>query len=125
MADTGHIIKLLFLGGVDPDEARQKGYLSHVAGEVDGSTVYPVFFFSKDRLGGELRMASEDGQPYITGTGMIVVPEITLDTMQIAVEGCYKAGFFRHLVPLTREELANIEGGVWPPERPRSQEKRL
>jgi hypothetical protein len=42
----------------------------------------------------------ERGTTWIAIQGMIVVPEVTLEMMQKAVDGLYHQGFFDHIMPL-------------------------
>jgi hypothetical protein len=95
-------------------EARDRGYLSHVLAEVDGHC-YPVFFYDPVRLGQDLQESAKSGWPIIADPGMIVLPDLTLEAMENAVQRLSQQGFFEHLVPLTPDQLAKTDSFGWPP----------
>ena len=118
MSATRATTKLIFaVEDVDRQlaEAKDRGYLSHVLVEVDGARLYPVFFYAVDCLKYELEASAKHGQPFIAETGMIVLPNITLVAMQDAAQRLCEEGYFKHLIPLTRERLANANPLHWPP----------
>jgi hypothetical protein len=99
----------------EAQEARDRGCLSHVLVEVDGQRLYPVFFYDPVRLAQDLTTSAEHGQSFIAETGMIVLPEVTIENMRDAVNALYKEGFFDHLIPVDRDRLAKADPYAWPP----------
>lgn len=97
------------------DEAPDRGYLSHVLVEIDGVRLYPVFFFTPDRLGFELDMGVRHGTPFIAEVGMIFIPAIEVHAMEKAVQSLQSDGYFDHLAPLTHEQVARADPWAWPP----------
>ena len=99
-------------------EARDRGYLSHVMVKVDDH-LYPIYFYDPVRLRQDLEESAKHGSPILAEPGMIVLPEITLDAMENAVQLLCQQGFFDHFVPLTSEQLANMKTDPfpWPPSR--------
>jgi len=98
-------------------EAHGRGYLSHVCVDVEGQ-LYPVFFYDPIRLSQDLQTNDENGRPFLADAGMIVVSEITLETMQNAIQHLYVEGFFNRFVPITYQQLAlasSADPYSWPP----------
>jgi hypothetical protein len=118
MTEQRAIVKLVFppkYGERDLGEDRERGYVSHVLAEVGGARLYPVFFYTLDRLGGELRECTRQGEPFIAETGMIVLQDISLEAMQDAVQRLCNIGYFEYMVPITPERLATADPYRWPP----------
>lgn len=114
-------VKLVFVGGFSEREAFEancRGCLSHVLVEVE-DRFFPVFFYDPIRLRQDLETMTANGSPFLAEPGMIVVPEITLEAMQTAAERIYGEGFFEHLRPVSKQDLAESDPFIWPP-RPRS-----
>lgn len=97
------------------DEARDRGYLSHVLAEIDGTRLYPILFYTIGRLQFELTASSKAGEPFIGESGMIVVEELTLEIMREAVQKLCHQGFFASFIPVTQERLAKASPYDWPP----------
>lgn len=111
-------VNLLFAHGDSErlvQEALDRGYLSHVLVEIDAERLYPVFFYDPVRLSQELAISTEHGQRFVAETGMIVLPEVTIENMRDAVNALYKEGYFDRLVPVDRDVLAKADPYVWPP----------
>ena len=98
-------------------EAPDRGYVSHVLVEVDGDKdrLYPVFFYSIDRLAGELTIGCEQGEPFIAETGMIVLPKISVAAIEDAVQRLCEEGYFEYMHPLSPEQIASADPFRWPP----------
>jgi len=97
--------KLIFKYGFDEyDQAdvRNRGYLEHVQVLLKDTHLYSVTFYAPVRLGQELEDKGKFGDKFIAEPGMIVIPEITLDNMQAAINKLEKRGFFNHLVSLEK-----------------------
>lgn len=100
----------------DAEEARARGYLSHVVVQFDGDRLYPVLFYDPVRLQQDLEEDAKFGHPFIAEPGMIIVPEVTREAMTYAVEHLAQEGFFEHLRPVTPEDLASSNPYQWPPQ---------
>jgi hypothetical protein len=97
-------------------EMTDRGYLSHVEVELDDGSRYPVFFYDPIRLRQDLEEMSAHGVPVIAEPGMIVVPNVTKETIRIAIERLIEEGYFEHLRPLpkqpTRVEANGVDGRI-------------
>ena len=99
------------------DEARDRGYLSHVLVEMEDGELFAVMFYDPVRLAQDLEEYARLGTPYLAEAGLIVVPEITREAMEHAARAVCDEGFFEHLRPVRREELARAALHEWPPRR--------
>jgi hypothetical protein len=116
--DSPSSAKLVFVHGFserDSAEARDRGYLSHVLVEIDGVRLYPVLFYDPVRLQQDLEEGLKHDRSFLAEPGMIVLPDVTLDAMQDAVQRLCREGYFDYLVPLSREKLADADPYQWPP----------
>jgi hypothetical protein len=102
-------------GERDLDDARARGYLSHVFVQIDGGNLYPVFFYTPDRIGGDLQSSESCGEPSIAEVGTIIVREITLPELEAAVERAFCQGFFNYLVHVSEEQISHADPFHWPP----------
>ena len=112
--------KLVFAFDVterDLSEARDRGYLAHVMVRLDDSLLFPVFFYDIVRLGQDLTEMAQHGQPFIADPGMIVLQEITVQTMEDTIEQLADRNYFKYLVP-TNMEIIRRASGEWPPPHP-------
>jgi hypothetical protein len=130
---TEHVTpKLRFVGEFSEKvafEAQGRGYLSHVMVELDGGRLYPIFFYDVVRLQQDLEESAKHGRPFIADPGMIVVEEITPESMKHAVEQLGGERFFDHLTAMTQDDIASGSPYEWPPqlrrkESPRKRESR-
>ena len=98
------------------DVANERGFLSHALVEIGGTDFYPVCFYTCEEVSGELLEDPKYPFKFLAEIGMIVLPEITLDRMEKAVQRLYEQGYFRYMRPLTQEELLNAKTCLdWPP----------
>lgn len=74
-------------------EATMKGWFGAEV-ELEGGLRYAVHFFDPVRLQQELEMKVELGRPYFSEPGLIVLPEVTVEAAQAAVESLWREGFF-------------------------------
>jgi hypothetical protein len=81
-------------------EMTWKGHLSGIHIRLADGTRYEVNFITAVRLGQELALSTQQGEPYFAEPGLIVLPEITLPTVQSVVERLADEGFFQLLKPL-------------------------
>lgn len=99
-------------------EAESRGFLSHVAVELDDGSRYPVIFYDPVRLQQEIDDSIKAGRVCFADPGMIVVPELTLECMNRAVLQLVREGFFSHLKPLqTLPPGSTCSIYQWPPVR--------
>jgi hypothetical protein len=101
----------------DEDEARDRGYLSHVLVETDGEQLFPVTFYDAVRLAQDLEENANAGTPMVAEPGMIVLQTITREAMESAARILCEQGYFSHVRPITRAELAASDPYEWPPRR--------
>ncbi len=78
-------------------EAEWRGYLSHARVQLDDGRLYPVYFTDPVRLAQDVEAAQP---PMVAEVGLIVVPEITRNTMEAAVAFLAQRGFFEYFRPL-------------------------
>ncbi len=89
-----------------------RGYLAYSSVEIGNGARYPVVFYDPIRLQQDLEVEAGDGRAFIAEPGMIVVPEVTLDRMQAAIERLFQDGFFDSLRSLPdRGREASREAG--------------
>jgi hypothetical protein len=86
------------------------GYAGHTIVELQDGTKYPAYFI--DPVG--LRRNIEDGAPVLANPGLIFLPEVTVEAIQLGVEFAWREGFFERLVPLpsSQEETTNVATGA-------------
>jgi hypothetical protein len=96
-------LKLLFPFGWDDRiaiDAEQRGVYDCVQVELPNGKKVQVGFYDPIRLVQDLDSAKAGGTAWIAIQGMIVIPEVTLDLMQTAVDGLYHQGYFDHMMPI-------------------------
>src|SRR5215470_20089168 len=77
-------------------ETPLKGWLSATV-ELDDGCRYAVYFSDPMRLQQDLDEAVQHGKPCFAEPGLIIVPEVTVQTIQDAVQFLWKQGFFASL----------------------------
>ena len=96
--------KILWPEGFDERaevEAGWRGYLSQARVRLDDGRVFAVYFAEPGRLGQDL----EEAQPSIVAEiGLIVLPEITRETMEAAVAYLALRRFFEYFRPLEESD---------------------
>ena len=115
-------VKLLFLAENfqrEVDDALERGVLSHVLVEVGGVDLYPVYFYSIDEVQGYFTARSGHSPcEFVAETGMIILPQITLERMEKAVQRLFDDGYFANMRPLSQTQLAIAKNCIiWPPDR--------
>ena len=81
-------------------ETPSKGYLRDVVVQLEDGSSYKLFFIDPIRLQQDLQADAADGRDYYAEPGMVVLPEVTTETIQKAVAALWREGFFRSLKPL-------------------------
>ena len=95
--DGSKFVRLVFEHGFserDEIEGPMRGYRSHVWVELSDGTMHPVTFFDPVRLRQELEQEAESGRPFVGEHGLIVLTEVTRETMEIAARVLAEEGFF-------------------------------
>src|SRR5882672_2013019 len=96
-------LKLLFPFGLDDRtliDAEQRGVFDCVHVELPNGKKVQVGFYDPIRLAQDLNSAKVSGTTWIAIQGMIVIPNVTLELMQTAVDGLYHQGYFDHVMPI-------------------------
>jgi hypothetical protein len=81
-------------------EVEQKGWCGIGIVELSGESRVKVFFYDPVRLAQDIEYDFKRGEACIAEPGMIVIPRVTREYMEKAVQQLYKKGFFNSLVPL-------------------------
>ena len=93
--------RIIFPDGFDERatfELPLKGWLSvHV--ELEDGYRYPVYFSDPVRLQQDLMEQVENGEPCFAEPGLIILPEVTLENINKAVQYLYQQRFFAFLKP--------------------------
>ena len=91
--------RVIFPAGFDERAAVEtplKGWLSAQV-ELDDGCRYAVYFSDPMRLQQDVDEAVHNGRPCFAEPGLIIVPEVTVQTIQDAVQFLWKQGFFASL----------------------------
>lgn len=86
-------------------EMPAKGWLSAQVEMKDGR-LFSVHFSDPCRLRQDLEESVRAGRPYFAEPGLIVLPEVTTDTVKTAVQTLCERGFFDQLRPCRAAEPA-------------------
>ncbi len=73
-------------------EAKEKGWLQGIEIRFANGDIQPLFFYDPVRLAQDLEVESEQGRPFIAQPGMVVIPEVTRDAIQLAVAKLVEEG---------------------------------
>ena len=76
-------------------EAPFRGYLSGVTVELEDGMHYQVSFIGPVRLEQSLADNATAGRPHYAEPGLVVVPEVTAEAIQVAVQGMWEDGYFQ------------------------------
>jgi hypothetical protein len=68
---------------LDARNAQSRGYLSHVLADFGDGRLFPLFFYDMVRLQQDLEARIDQGSTFLADPGMIVVPEITWEAMEL------------------------------------------
>jgi hypothetical protein len=82
------------------EEARARGYLSHVQVQLDNGNIYSIVFYDAVRLKQDLEEEVKLGLAFIAEPGMIVLEDITFECMQAAVDRLDQEKFFESFIPV-------------------------
>lgn len=98
--------RIIFPDGFDDRaafEVTMKGWLSAEVETEDGRR-YPVFFYDSVRLQQDLETEVKLGRPCLAETGLVILPEVTVEAAQNAMQYLWQQGFFAGFKP-TQSEL--------------------
>lgn len=109
------LVFVIPFGRNEEEEAKSRGYLSHVLVELDDGRLYPVFFYDIVRLQQDLDEEAKHGRAFVADPGMIVLSEVTLATMELAAQKLCDERYFDKLRPVQREQIAAANPLIWPP----------
>ncbi|MFO0549703.1 MAG: hypothetical protein U0271_15025 [Polyangiaceae bacterium] len=90
-------VRLIFEYGFsdqDAVEVTQRGYRSHVWVELSDGSKHAVTFFDPQRLAQELLSEAQAGRPFVAEPGLIVLREVTRESMENAAKVLANEGFF-------------------------------
>jgi hypothetical protein len=96
-------VKLSFPFGWDDRtafDAKDRGVMDCVHVELPNGKKVQVGFYDPIRLAQDLDSSKASGTSWIAIPGMIVIPEVTVELMQKAVDGLFHQGYFDHVVPI-------------------------
>lgn len=77
-------------------EAHARGYLGFGTVDVAEDRSIPVVFYDSVRLLQDLELEAEHGRAFIAEPGMIVLTEVTRETMEATVMQLFEQGYFNH-----------------------------
>ncbi len=80
-------------------ETPSKGWLPGVEVCLEDGSHYQLFFYDPVRLQQTLEDDAQAGRPYLAEPGLVVLPEVTTESIRRAVAGLYENGYFSHLKP--------------------------
>jgi len=86
-------------------ESEQRGYFGPAIVELPNNGRVRVCFYDPIRLSQDLKTVQESGEVCIAEPGLIVIPSVTLEYMQRAVQQLYRQGYFEALRKDTREKV--------------------
>jgi hypothetical protein len=82
-------------------ETPLKGFLNDVVVRLDDGACYQLFFTDPVRLQQSLQDEVNGGRGYYTEPGLVVLPEVTTESIRKAVAGLWRDGFFARLKPVS------------------------
>lgn len=83
----------------DAEECRVRGYCGYAMAELASGEQYGLVFYDPVRLVQDLADEAEAGRGFIADPGLVILPEVTRDYMQAAIEQLEKEGFFKMMRP--------------------------
>jgi hypothetical protein len=86
--------RLLLPEGFDELEVTFRGYLSHAQVELADGRVVPVYFSEVTRLGQDLEILAANDEPFFAEPGLILLHDISLESMSRSVQVLARRGFF-------------------------------
>lgn len=93
---------LTFRYGFDHDDEIDtplKGYRSDAIVVAPDGQEYTVYFYDPVRLRQDLEEEIKNGRPYVAEPGLIILPQVTRQAMESAVQELWLQGYFAMLRP--------------------------
>ena len=81
-------------------EAEQRGYRGHVQVELADGRKFDLVFYNAVRLAQDIRRRAETGDIYFVEPTMVVVPAVTTEHINRAVQTMYMGGYFDRMLPI-------------------------
>ena len=81
-------------------ETPSRGYLSDVIVEMKDGQRYKLFFYDPVRMRQDLEAEISAGKPCLAEPNVILLPEITIENIEKAVQRSWQDGFFDELKPI-------------------------
>jgi hypothetical protein len=107
---THRSLQILLPAGFDERATAEillKGWLS-VQVELEDGERYALYFSDPIRLQQDVDEATQEGKPCFAEPGLIIVPEVTVQAIQDAVQFLWKQGFFTALQPDRSAEVNEL-----------------
>lgn len=130
MATETAPFQLLFPDGFDAlweAEMSVKGFIEDVVVRTEAGFTYRLNFIDLVRLQEDLSIEAGRGRPYFAEPGLIVVPEVTVHSIEAAVERLWREDYFAAITPvdgavphpfrLIEEAQALLSRSIGPEER--------
>lgn len=93
-------------------ETLAKGWLSQVIVQSEDGSRYSVSFIDPVRLQQDMEEYARLGTPYFTEPGLIVLSEVTAESIRKAIRELWGQGYFNHLKPLTAAAGTAVRDGT-------------
>ena len=81
-------------------EIRLKGWCGGVVVQLQNGSRFELTFFDLVRMQQELAHSAQTGSPYFAEPNLVILPEVTTESIHKAVEGLVREKFFDNLKPL-------------------------
>jgi hypothetical protein len=78
-------------------EAPFRGFLRDVIVELGDGSRHQLSFIDLVRLEQSLADNARLGRPYYTEPGLVILPEVSTETIELAVQGLWDEGYFRRM----------------------------
>ncbi len=81
-------------------ETPSRGYLSDVVVETNKGARFKLFFYDPVRMRQDLEAAVSMGKPYLAEPNTVLLPEVTVENIEKAVQGLWQDRFFDYAKPI-------------------------
>lgn len=95
--------KIIYESQRQIDEMTERAYAGPLIVEMQDGTRYPLFIIKLVRINQEAPDSFDRGDPVYYEVGMVIVPEVTEDSISAAVKELHRDGYFNSLSPLSGE----------------------
>jgi hypothetical protein len=83
-----------------------RGYASNVIVEIGDGQRFALSFFDYRTIRPELEAEERLGHPFFSQPAMVVLPEVTVQSIELAVDIAYRHRYFERLEPLSPKQAA-------------------